>query len=206
VGGVKSPLNLATRPARNERLPALLFAVAALLLGGLTVRHGFLVADLASAAATNLDDEVARLEREGRELKERERTLRATRVDPLTLARWAFLKDLVDRRAFSWTGLLARLEAALPPDVRIEAISPDVKEARFRLGLDAVARDATDAVALVKALEDRPEFEQVFLLSLSEAKEGARCRYQMLYLPAAEPQAPPPTSAETSDVPEEAGP
>lgn len=32
-------LNLATRPARNERLPALLFTLAVLALLGLTAQH-----------------------------------------------------------------------------------------------------------------------------------------------------------------------
>jgi hypothetical protein len=184
---VKTPLNLATRPARNERLPALLFALGAALLVGLSVRHALVVADLASAAATSLDEEVARLVQERRDLEDRERSLRALRVEPASLGRWALLKRLVDERTFSWTGLLSRLEMALPANARVVGITPEAKKGRFTLRLEAVVHEAEDAVPLVKILEDRPEFEEVFLLSISESGEGVQCNYEMTYRPEAPP-------------------
>ena len=184
---MKTPLNLATRPARNERAAALGFGLAATLLVALTVQHGFVVSRLASTAATTLDAEVARLEKEMAGLREREATLRASRNDPASLARWSLLKELVDGRAFSWTGLLARLEATLPADVRLVAIAPETKHGHIQLSLDAVARSSDHAVALVKALEDRPDFDDVFVLQIDEEKEGARCRFKMTYLPDAAP-------------------
>ena len=184
---MKSPLNLATRPARNERAAALGFGFAAILLLALTVQHAFMVSRLASTAATTLDAEVATLEKEIASLREREGVLRASRNDPATLLRWSLLKELVDGRAFSWTGLLARLEATLPADVRLVAIAPETKHGHIQLSLDAMARSADHAVALVKALEDRPEFEDVFVLQIDEEKEGARCRFKMTYLPDATP-------------------
>jgi Tfp pilus assembly protein PilN len=150
---------------------------------GITIRHAFLVTELASTAATALDDEVARLEAQRRDLRGREQSLSATRVDPIAAARWTLLKGLVDRRTFSWTGLFTRLETALPGDVRILSISPDVDKGRFGLEVDAVARNAEDAVSLVKTLEDLPEFEDVFLLTLNDHKDGARCHYRMFYRP-----------------------
>ena len=186
---MKSPLNLATRPARNERAAALGFGLAAVLLLGLTVQHALVVSRLASTAATTLDAEVQSLEKEIASLREQEAALRGPRNDPAALVRWSLLKELVDGRAFSWTGLLARLETALPPDVRLVAIAPENKHGRIQLSLDAVARNAEHAVAFVKALEDRPEFEDVFVLQIDEEKEGARCRYKMTYLPDAPPLA-----------------
>jgi hypothetical protein len=186
---VKSPLNLATRPARNERAAALGFGLASVLLLGLTVRHAIVVSRLASTAATTLDAEVSGLEKEIASLRDRETALRGPRNDPASLARWALLKELVDGRAFSWTALLAHLEATLPSDVRLVAISPEVKHGHITLNLDAVARTPDHAVSLVKALEDRPEFEDVFVLQIDEEKDGARCRYKMTYLPDAAPVA-----------------
>ena len=188
---MKSPLNLATRPAQNERAAALGFGLAAILLLALTVQHGFVVSRLASTAATTLDAEVAGLEKEIAGLREREAALRGPRNDPASLARWSLLKELVDGRTFSWTGLLARLEATLPADVRLVAIAPETKHGRTLLGIDAMARSADRAVAFVKALEDRPEFEDVFVLQIDEEKEGARCRYKMTYLLDAAPLASP---------------
>jgi Tfp pilus assembly protein PilN len=174
-------LNLATRPAGNERLPGLLLTVGSVLLLGATVAHGLYARRLASAAVTSLDAEVVRLEQEQQELRVRERSLRGVRTNPAALARWRVLKGLVDQRAFSWTTLLASLEATVPPDVRILSISPDVGKGRFRLVLEAVTREGEDAVALVKALEDRPEFEEVFLRRLDEDREGMRSSYEMTY-------------------------
>jgi Tfp pilus assembly protein PilN len=204
---VKSPLNLATRPARNERAAALGFGLAALLLVVLTVQHAFVVSRLASTAATTLEAEVASLDKEIALLREQEAGLRGPRSDPASLARWSLLKELVDGRAFSWTGLLARLETALPPDVRLVAIAPETKHGHIQLSLDAVARSAEHAVAFVKALEDRPEFEDVFVLQIDEEREGARCRYKMTYLPdAASPDPTPPVAAEARAKTVEPGP
>lgn len=192
---MRSPLNLATRPARNERLPLLLFAVAAGLLVAATAGHALTVTRLASTAATSLDDEVVRLTAEQEALREKDRALRGLRVDKATIERWTALKGLVDQRAFSWTGLLSRLEVALPPDVRLKSIAPEFRKGRHSLTLEAVARTAEDAVPLVKVLEDRPEFEDVFLEQIGEGSSDVSCRYRLTYLPdvpgAAAPPVPP---------------
>ena len=49
-GAAMRPLNLARRPFRNERLPATLFALAAVVLAGLTVWHAVLVRGPAARA------------------------------------------------------------------------------------------------------------------------------------------------------------
>jgi Tfp pilus assembly protein PilN len=182
---VRSPLNLASRPARNERLPSLSFGLAAGLLLVVTIAHGLGVARLASTAATSLDQEVERLLREREELRVKDRTLRAVKVEKASIERWGAVKNLVDQRAFSWTGLLSRLEAVLPADVRLESIAPTARTGRFVLALEAVVRSADDAVPLVKAFEDRPEFEEVFLVQIDEGASEVSCRYEMVYRPEA---------------------
>jgi hypothetical protein len=69
------------------------------------------------------------------------------------------------------------------------SIAPESRHGRIQLSLEAVARNPDHAVSLVKALEDRPEFEDVFVLQIDEDKDGARCRYKMTYLPEAAPLA-----------------
>jgi Tfp pilus assembly protein PilN len=199
---MRSPLNLASLPARNERLPALLFGVAASLLVACSVFHGLGVARLASTAATSLDREVEGLSREREELRARDRTLRALKADKPSLERWGAIKDLVDQRAFSWTGLLSRLEAALPADVRLQSIEPKTRRGRYVVALDAVVRSADDAVPLVKALEDRPEFEEVFLIGIEEGSSDVSCRYEMVYRPEAALPATPGAAVASAAAPE----
>lgn len=118
--------------------------------------------------------------------------LRARKPDPMAARQWMLLKDLVDRRAFSWTGLLARLEAVLPPDIKLVSISPDSKEGHLKLTVEAMSQSTDRAVELVKALVERPEFSAVSLKNLVAGPDGVACRYEMKYRPQPNPAAPPP--------------
>ena len=122
------PANLARRPFVNERLPNLVFAVAAVLMLGLTVRHAFLVRALLPGRTSALHDEVTRLEEESRRLRAEQASLRGVLPDPKAVARWVVIKELVDRRAFSWTGLFGRLEERLPEGARLVSIAPGVRK------------------------------------------------------------------------------
>ena len=77
----------------------------------------------------------------------------------------------MDRRAFSWTGLFAALEGALPPGVRLVSISPQTKAGRTELALTAVGRGTEDALALLQSLQAHEDFEGAFLERLDR---GAR--------------------------------
>jgi len=99
------PLNFASQPFRNERLPALLFGMASVLLVGATVYHAVVVRALLPARTSALHREVAALESELDRLRTESRTLQAPSPDKQAIAEWSVLKDLVDRRIFSWTGL-----------------------------------------------------------------------------------------------------
>ena len=78
----------------------------------------------------------------------------------------------MDRRAFSWTGLFAALEGALPPGVRLESVSPSSAEGPIVMQLVAVGRSIDDALALPKALQAQGEFEGAFLDSYAEGEQG----------------------------------
>ena len=176
------PLNLASRPVQNERLGAVVFALAAIVLGALTVVHALVAARLLTGDATALSAESRALDAELASLQQQAVEWRATRApEAQALGQWISLKGLVDQRTFSWTALLARLEAVTPPGVRLISIAPDSKDNRFELELQAMARSKEDAIAYVTALEERPEFERVFLLSVAEATDGIACSYSMVY-------------------------
>lgn len=178
------PLNFATEPFRNQTLPAVLFGAAAVVLVAVTAYHAFVVRGLLPARTSKVHQEVAALEAEVERLRTEARGLKAPTPDKGVLAEWNVLKDLVDRRTFSWTGLFARLEQVLPRDVRLVSITPDVKQGQVALEVVAVARPAQAGLSLVGVLEGRGEFEDVYPESVSEQDGGAaEFHYTMRYLP-----------------------
>jgi len=56
------------------------------------------------------------------------------------VAQWTLLKELVDRRTFSWTSLFSVLEQTLPPSVRLLTITPRLDKGVLRLELTAATR------------------------------------------------------------------
>ena len=182
------PLNFASQPFRNERLPALLFGTASVVLLAVTVHHALVLRALLPARTSKLHREVAALEGELDRLRAEGRTLTAPKPDKQAIEEWVVLKDLVDRRTFSWTGLFARLEKVLPREVRLVSIAPDVKQGQVVLDIMAVAQPASAGLGLVGLLEQRPEFEDVYPVNLNEGTGGgAEFSYKMRYLPGATP-------------------
>jgi Tfp pilus assembly protein PilN len=182
------PLNFASQPFRNERLPALLFAAASVILMAATVYHAVVVRALLPARTSKLHREVAALESELDHLRAESRSLQAPSPDKQAIAEWNVLKDLVDRRTFSWTGLFARLEQVLPREVRLVSIAPDVKQGQVILAVIAVARPSQAGLGLVGLLEQRAEFEDVYPVNVTEKDDGAaEFNYTMRYLPGAGP-------------------
>jgi hypothetical protein len=152
-----------------------------------------------------LGPQVAALEQESRKLRAEEERLRGTRVDPAASAHWSILKDLVDRKMFSWTGLFAVLEDALPLSIRLVSIVPKVQKGEIVLGLDAVARSKDDGLDFIRILEERDEFYDVVPVSRG-GEEGTFFHYTMKYraIPHApvSPAAPAATDAPAAEEPE----
>ena len=180
------PLNLATQPFRNETLPTVLIALGAVLLAGITVQHALTIRRLLPGRTSAAHQELEALEQEASRLREESRQLRVARPEPGVIAQWAQLKELVDQRAFSWTGLFGVLEQALPPGVRLITIAPKVEKGVVMLEFTAAARSYEQGLELIQALEDRPEFTDVIPLSRDTGDESP-FRYQMRYLPVAAP-------------------
>jgi Tfp pilus assembly protein PilN len=118
---VNSDLNLASRPFSNRILPWALTAIILFisLVGLLLVVRLTTVAN-AQANATQL--EINRLKQEEQGLlqaaKMVENSLTPEQKQALPAAH-----QLVDRKRFSWSRLLADLESALPPNVRVSRIA-----------------------------------------------------------------------------------
>jgi len=182
---VSAPLNLARRPFRNERLPTLVVAAACLALAAATARHALVARDLAPGRARDVASEVVAMEREIGTLRAESAELRQLAAPPEALKEWAAVKRLVDRRAFSWTGLFAALEQALPPGVKLVSVSPAEEEGQTELALAAVGRSNEDALALMASLQSHEEFEKSFLSGWSEGREGFDIACTVRYVPKA---------------------
>ena len=73
----------------------------------------------------------------------------------------AFINQLADQRAFSWTQLLSDLEAALPPATSIGMIQLDMKDATVTF--DGLAARMQDLNALIANLQTRAAFSHPVL-------------------------------------------
>jgi Tfp pilus assembly protein PilN len=187
-----SPLNLATRPVRNERLPALLFLLAAFALLLVTLQHAVIVYRLRPGGSRALHEEVARLREESKKLTQEASDLRGVTIAANDRVEWATLKALVDRRTFWWSKLLELLEDMLPPDVRIVAVTPRMKERQRYLDFVVHVRDHDAGLRFEQALRKRPEFDDVFIKSIDA--DGSEVEFQIStrYLPGESKQIAPP--------------
>jgi Fimbrial assembly protein (PilN) len=176
-------LNLASRPFRNERLPTVLavVSIAAALL--VSAYHVFLMRDVLPDRTSALTMKLGEMESESARLRAEAKGFVVDRPDKETLARWTLLKDLVDRRVFSWSGLFSVLEDTLPNGVRLSQVTPSVSKGKVTLRLSAVARTVDEALEFMHALEERPEFQEVWPNSRGSSEEGFQYQYEMQYLP-----------------------
>ena len=179
---MSSALNLARHPLRNDRLPTALLALACVLLGALTVRHALVAYDLRPGGARDFRREAEGLERELARLRAETAPLRGASLPPDTLKEWLTVKALVDRRTFSWTGLFAALEAALPPGVRLVSVAPTSEEGPTFLKLTAMGQSAADPIALVRSLAASPQFQGPFLDSTTPGPDGVAIACSVRYI------------------------
>lgn len=156
--------NLSTRPFYNERAAQVALGAAALLVAAFTVfnvvewrslsvRQGQLLSkvggDERAAAAMR-----ASAERERRSLN------RAELEKVAAEAREA--NDLIDRRVFSWTGLLDCLETTVPPTVRVVSLRPATdREGHLVIAIVAVGHQAEDIQQFVDQLERTGSFRDL---------------------------------------------
>jgi Tfp pilus assembly protein PilN len=184
---VSAPLNLARQPFRNERLPTIVVVAACFALAAATARHALLARDVARGRARDVASEVVAMEGEIGALRAESAELRRLAAPPDALDEWAAVKALVDRRAFSWTGLFAALEQALPPGVKLVSVSPTEEGGQTDLALVAVGRSDEDALALMAALQQHEEFDRAFLSNWREGREGFDITCTVRYVPMSRP-------------------
>lgn len=156
--------NLSTRPFYNAR------AVRALVLGVGAIVSVATIVNLVelvrltteqrrlSADAVKAETQAQQLTREAAQIR--------SRIDPAELATVSAAATeanaIIDRRAFSWTELFSRFEAALPEDVRITAIQPRRESSgSFAVSVAVQARRVEGVDSFIEALESQGAFTNV---------------------------------------------
>ncbi|MCI0372623.1 MAG: PilN domain-containing protein [candidate division NC10 bacterium] len=160
-------LNLASPTARRQRWLRQGLAGAVLLLLVGTVVHGVLLSRSRTHLASLEETWTARA-------AERERAGGGGAAAPPEASRGLaqrvrFYNSLLEASAFSWTGLLNELEAALPQGVGVADVRPNQQLTGVQL--QGEARTLEALTGFVRRLEERPLFTRVFLLRHGERKD-----------------------------------
>jgi Tfp pilus assembly protein PilN len=155
--------NLSTRPFYNERIVRLFLLGLLILVLAATAFNVTRVLRY-SRSDTQLNEQAARDESRGAELRTSALRLRAT-VDPKQIeftsleARRA--NDLIDRRTFSWTEIFNLLESALPDEVRLTSFRSKIEKEQIILTITVVARGAEDVSSFLDNMERTGVFSDV---------------------------------------------
>jgi Tfp pilus assembly protein PilN len=132
-------LNLASLPFRNERLQIFLTTILVIVALGLTVRQAVALRRVMPAELGQTEAEIQALEAEIDRVSSDRGSLRDLNPTGDQLAQWGFLRELVDRRVFRWTVLLARLQELLPEGVRIVSVEPRFEKDVVTVSLSVTA-------------------------------------------------------------------
>jgi hypothetical protein len=153
--------NLATRPFYNVRAVQLALAALALVVLLVTVFNAVQIIRL-SASQRTLGAKAAAAEEEAQRLRLEAQQIR-TRIDPKELEIVALAaadaNAIIDQRTFSWTSLMTHLEATLPTDVRITAITPRPSDRLVVIGVES--RSVEDLDEFILGLEETGAFHDV---------------------------------------------
>jgi Tfp pilus assembly protein PilN len=180
---VNNSLNLASKPFSNRILPWALTAIILFVsLIGLV---------LVVRLTTNAKAEAGVLEAEINELKQREhaaleqakkmqQSMSAEEQQALPAAH-----QLVDRKAFSWSGLLADLESSLPSNVRVSRIA--VREVTrqgdqtvAQLDLAVFSKDPATINSMMSSMHDAGIFEaQIRVQNLQKGRGEVGTEYEL---------------------------
>lgn len=161
--------NLSTRPFYNERAVQVALTLAGAALVVLTVFTVWQLVSL-SAQQSQLSARIASDEQRAAALRREAATVRG-RVDAALLASTERAtreaNGVIDQRTFSWTGLFNVVERTIPPDVRLQTITPQLEEGVLRVRLVVNAArvepvgvfldrlEAAGAFADLQSLEDQ---------------------------------------------------
>jgi hypothetical protein len=165
--------NVSTRPFYNERAVRIAIGVAAGLVGLATLINIAWVVTL-SARNTSLGTQIRQDEQTAAKLEAEARNLRARIKQELAVVVEAAREAnaLIDQRTFSWTEFFNLIEATLPADVMLVAVTPAVREGETEVRMRVLARRAEDIDAFMESLEGTKAFAGILPVSEERNDEG----------------------------------
>jgi hypothetical protein len=192
-----SGFNLAAADYRQSRrevklAAGVMVALALVLLGQIAawvaIRRAYTIRDVVDAVrlgqirtlvavrpeGRDVGERLLEMEREFRRHEEAVRSVRAgVPADAIKRyeAKVTVYNQILEASTFSWTGLLVELERSVPPGVTLSEIHPDL--ATGQVILRGVARSFEELGLLLRALEGRTPFRDVYLLRQSDRKNQA---------------------------------
>ena len=166
--------NLSTRPFYNARAVRAGLLGVGVLAAGLTLFNGIQLVRLTSSRST-LGASESSARREAARLRGEATRIRSQiNQEELEIVAAAAREanTLIDKRAFSWTDLLAQLETTLPADVRVLAVQPKLEGGAFVVTMTVEGRRAEDVDEFIEALEATGKFKDVLPLVQVTTEDG----------------------------------
>jgi hypothetical protein len=185
-------INLATQPYQDARQFWSRWGLGLIALGLITLALLYAVAMGWWAARRDLNtisqiqDSIQRRDKEKSQAEEilgrpENRTMREQSQ---------FLNDLIRRKSFSWTRVMADLEPMMPPQLHVVSIEPEMKNNELQIKMSVAGQTRDRAIELVKHMEKSPRFRNP-LLGVESANQGQtpgdaeRFEISAVYLPEA---------------------
>jgi Tfp pilus assembly protein PilN len=167
--------NLATRPFYNEGTVRVLLLLGALIVAGVTALNVYELVSL-TRRDRGLAAEAARAETAARDLRREAASLK-TGIDARHVADIAAAAHeaniVIDQRAFSWTALFNQLEAALPGEARLTAVTPSVDDqGQLTVSVTVLSRSVDAIDKFLDALEKSGTFTGLLSQQEAETNDG----------------------------------
>jgi len=187
-------LDFAQRPFRDERPVFLVAGLAFVAAGFLLTANVRLYRDYhreIEGTGRQIEFLEKRRDRASREAEAARTALNNFKISSLAVESRGLIRIVRERR-FSWTGLLARLERVLPPEVRVTRLTPHFEESgETTLSIAMLGKDAESVVRTIAAFARDPAFDSMVLHSESSPEkgvpEGRSFLMTVRYVPGAKP-------------------
>jgi Tfp pilus assembly protein PilN len=178
--------NIASTPVKND---SLFFLGCLFLFLAAIVFTAFNLKSLSSGYldSSRLQSKIAQEQSKRAELRKQSDNLRAKIIaikTPEFVNESQFFDNAIKRRTFSWTTLFDQFERALPPNVKMVSIIPSIRDTDININMEVAGRSLNDVIALVKALQASPVFDDVVFRDERQAPDGLHFNIALRYLPA----------------------
>lgn len=169
-------INLATQPYQDARLFWKRWGVALIGLGLVTIVllyltiSGWISASQDRAMIRQREQQIAARDQE----RSQAQALLNASQNRTIRDRSAFLNDLFERKALSWTQVFEELERVMPGQLHVVSIKPDItQDNQLELKLVVAGNSRESALDLVKKMESSRRFRQTHVESERSAQNGA---------------------------------